>query len=256
MHTYATVYEQPLNERLRFFLRLEFLFRQARNSLRSESIWDSHACIHALLEILHIVSRLDMKTEVIKELDRIHSTLNALSQTPHVNHDTLDQLLTTLGALKSQLHGMEGPLAQEMRESEFIKLLVQRSGIPGGLCDFDLPPFRHWLQRSAEERIGELKGWLGGLDTLRLSIELMLKLIRESADASEHEAEAGSYQQALDTNTAYQMIRVWLPADSPYFAEISGGKHRFTLRFMEARALPRPRQTEDTVSFQLSCCAL
>jgi cell division protein ZapD len=256
VHTYATVYEHPLNERLRFFLRLEFLFRQARHSLRGESIWDSHACLQALLEILNIVSRLDMKTEVIKELDRINTTLGALRQTPNINYDTLDQLLTTLAGFKSQLHGMEGPLAQEMRESEFIKLLIQRSGIPGGLCDFDLPAYRHWLQRGATERIAELKQWLGSLDNLRLSIELMLKLIRESAEPRQGEAENGSYQQTLDTSASYQMIRVWLPAESPYFVEISGGKHRFTLRFMEARALPRPTQTEDTVAFQLSCCAL
>jgi cell division protein ZapD len=256
VQTFATVYEHPLNERLRFFLRLEFLFRLTRHSLRGESIWDSHTCLQALLEILNIVSRLDMKNEVIKELDRINTTLGTLRQTPHVNHDTLDQLLTTLGGFKSQLHAMEGPLAQEMRESEFIKLLIQRSGIPGGLCDFDLPAYRHWLQRPVEERDAELRTWFSSLDSLRLSIELMLKLIRESTEPTQHEAESGSYQQTLNSNAAYQMIRVGLPVDSPYFVEISGGKHRFTLRFMEARALPRPIQTEDTVTFQLNCCAL
>lgn len=252
----ATVYEQPLNERLRFFLRLEFLFRHARHHLRGESIWDSHSTLSSLLDILNIVGRLDIKTEVIKELDRISTTLGALSQSPGVNRDTLDQLLTTLGGFKSQLYNMEGPLAQEVRESELVKALLQRSGIPGGMCDFDLPAYRHWLNHASAERIEDLRRWLGTLDGLRLSIELMLKLVRESAEPKEQRAINGVHQQTLDPAMPYQLIRVWLPADSACFVEISGGKHRFTVRFMEADAKPRPVQTTQDIAFRLSCCAL
>ena len=254
--TTATVYEHPLNERLRFFLRLEFLFRQARHSLRGDAVWDSHNSLIALLEILNIVSRVDMKTEVIKELDRINGTLASLTQNPGVNHSTLDQLLTTLGGFKTQLHTMEGPLAQELRENELFKLIIQRSGIPGGLCDFDLPPYRHWLKQPAETRINDLRCWLSTLDTLRLSVELMLKLIRESATPSAQIATNGNYQQNLDTGTAYQLIRVWLPADSPHYVEISAGRHRFTARFMNANTAKRSTQADTDVEFHVSCCAL
>jgi cell division FtsZ-interacting protein ZapD len=75
MQTPATIYEHPLNERMRFFLRLEFLFRQARHSLRGEAVWDSHNTLTTLLEILNIVSRIDIKTEVIKELEHQTSTM-------------------------------------------------------------------------------------------------------------------------------------------------------------------------------------
>ncbi|HEC19997.1 MAG TPA: cell division protein ZapD [Gammaproteobacteria bacterium] len=252
----AIVYEHPLTERLRFFLRLEFLFRLARHSLRGEAVWDSHNSLAALLEILNIVSRVDMKTEVIKELERITTTLGALTQAPGVKHDTLDQLLTTLGGFKGQLHGMDGPLAQELRENELFKLVIQRSGIPGGLCDFDLPAYRHWLKQPAGVRIDKLRNWLASLDTLRLSVELMLKLIRESTDATPQVAIRGNYQQNLDTNATYQLIRIWLPVDAPYFVEISAGRHRFTARFMQASSAERPAQTDSDVDFYVSCCAL
>ena len=252
----TTLYEHPLTERLRFFMRLEFLFRLARHSLRNETEWDSHNCLAALLEILNIVGRIDVKTEVIKELDRINSTLSALTQISGINHDTLNQLLTTLGGFKTQLHSMNGPLAQTLRKNELFKLLIQRSGIPGGMCDFDLPPYRHWLKHPATHRIEDLRQWLGSLDTLRLSVELMLKLVRESAEPAPQVAPGGNYQQNLDTETPNQMIRIWLPADSPYFVEISAGRHRFTARFMEACTTARPNQTTTDVEFHISCCAL
>jgi cell division protein ZapD len=151
---------------------------------------------------------------------------------------------------------MEGPLAQELRENELFKLVIQRSGIPGGLCDFDLPQYRHWLKSSPETRVENLKYWLSTLDTLRLSVELMLKLIRESENPSPQIAENGNYQQTLVSSTPFQMIRVWLPAQSPYFVEVSAGRHRLTARFMEASISERPIQTTDNVDFHLSCCAL
>jgi len=151
---------------------------------------------------------------------------------------------------------MEGQLAQELRENELFKLVIQRSGIPGGLCDFDLPPYRHWLKQPAHVRIEELRYWLSTLDTVRLSVELMLKLIRESAEATPQIASNGNYQQNLDTNTAYQLIRIWLPADSPHFVEISAGKHRFTARFLTASTATRPTQADHDVDFHISCCAL
>ena len=256
MQTATIVYEQPLSERLRFFLRLECLFGQTRHCLRGESEQDSHTCLSNLLEILHVISRVDIKTEVLKELERIIGTLEPLTQIPGVNHDTLDSLLVTLGGFKSHLHNLDGPIAQQLRDNEFFKLLLQRSGIPGGLCDFDLPPYRHWLQRDAETRINDLRGWYGNLDTLRLSIDLILKLIRESATPVACNAEGGSYQQALDSATPYQLIRVMLPVSSPYFVEISGGRHRFTVRFLQASTCERATQTTQDVEFQLSCCAL
>lgn len=254
--TPTTVYEHPLNERLRFFLRLEFLFRQARYSLHGEAVWDSHNSLVTLLEILNLVSRVDMKTEVLKELERITGTLTALAQTPGINYNTLDQVLTTLGGFKTQLYALDGPLARGLRENELFKLIIQRSGIPGGLCDFDLPPYRHWLKRPPAVRTEDLKYWLSGLDTLRLSVELMLKLIRESADPVAQTAASGNYQQTLETSTPYQMIRVWLPNDSPCFVEISAGRHRFTARFMQADNHTRATQTADNVDFHVSCCAL
>ena len=256
VQTPITVYEQPLGERLRFFLRLECLFSQTRHCLRSESERDSHTCLGNLLEILHVIGRVDIKTEVLKELERIIATLEPLAQTPGVNHDTLDSLLVTLGGFKSHLYNLDGPIAQELRDNEFFKLLLQRSGIPGGLCDFDLPPYRHWLQRDADTRIADLRHWYGSLDTLRLSVDLILKLIRESATPVDRTAEGGLYQQGLDSATPFQLIRVSLPGDSPYFVEISGGRHRFTVRLLQASTGERAQQATADIPFQLSCCAL
>ncbi len=250
------VYEQPLNERIRTFVRLEFLFRQAAHRLRGTSVWDSRTTLASLMDILEVLSRADMKTELLKELERHQLGLARLRDVAGVDRERLEQILDDLALHQQRLHTSKVALAQPLRDNEFLASIRQRSNVPGGTCDVDLPGYHHWLQHDAQSRIEQLGAWYSSLDEIRLPVELLLSLVRESSRPSQQHAEGGFYQQALDTGVSYQMIRVGLPAGLPYFAEISGGRHRFSVRFMQPQDGARPRQVDADVDFQLTCCAL
>jgi cell division protein ZapD len=253
----STHYEQPLNERIRTFLRLEFLFRQAARQLAGSSQWDSRNSLHSLLEIMHIFGRTDLKTEVMKELDRHIQSLAKLEQNPNVDRSLLVGILDELDRLIDQLHGINGQVTVSLKKNEFLSAIMQRSAIPGGTCDFDLPEYHFWLQQPAEQRLRDLSGWLHNFDSIAESIQLILRLIRDSAVMRPELAPGGFFQKNLDANQPCQMVRVAVPAGAPYFAEISGGKHRFTVRFLEVPVLgERPLQTRQDVSFSLGCCII
>lgn len=74
----AVCYEQPLNERVRFLLRLEFLFQQVTHAMRGHSPWDSRFALQGLLDILALTGRNEFKGELLKELDRHATTLDAV----------------------------------------------------------------------------------------------------------------------------------------------------------------------------------
>lgn len=256
MHRFVT-YEHPLNERIRTLLRLEFLFRQIKHFMSGSTVWDSRAVITNLMDILTVFGRGDLKTELLKELERHAANLARLSQNPDVDQSQLQNILHWLNKLRGVLQTMEGPLGQELRDNEFLSSVRQRSAIPGGTCDFDLPAYHQWLHRPHEQRHAELERWLETLDAVRQSVELIMKLIRNSAEPAQAVAEQGLYQHTLDTSAPTQLIRVGIPADAPYFVEISGSKHRFAVRFMEPRnGSEKPKQTRDAVTFRLTCCVL
>jgi cell division protein ZapD len=254
--THTITYEQPLNERIRTFLRLEFLFRQASHTLQHQSPWDTRTSLANLIEILNVFGRTDLKTEVIKELERLTAILSRLEANPDVDGPKLNAIMDKIDLLVDRLHSFQGQVGQELKDNEFLTAIKQRSSIPGGTCDFDLPVYHFWLKHTAEERGAQLRHWMSAFDTFRTAIELVLRLVRESGSISHETASAGFYQQSLDTATPYQLIRVSLPVDLPCFAEISGGKHRFTVRFMEMNAFERPFQTSRDVTFTLNCCAI
>ena len=250
-------YEQPLNERIRTFLRLEFLCMQAAHYMEGGSVWDSRAALNALMDIHSIFGRSDLKSEILKEMDRHTANLARLEQNPNVDRARLGKILDELDVRIDQLHSLSGQVGQALRDNEFINSIKQRSTIPGGTCDFDLPAYHYWLQRPSATRKSDLERWLGEFSTVSTAIGLILRLIRESAPSARAIAEEGFFQKSLDSSVPFQLIRVTLPHEAPYFAEISAGKHRFTVRIMQYLAAEqRPVQVDQDIEFELACCVI
>lgn len=251
-----TTYEFPLNERIRVFLRLEQLFLQLNHFLNGATVYDKRAAISVLLDVLMIFSRNDLKSELLKELDRHIKMLNQIANNEHIDTQKLQQILEQLHQIKTNLHKANGKIGINVMESDLFQSISQRNAIPGGSCSFDLPAFHYWLEQDEAEKIVDLEHWTEPFKDIRTAIDLILNFIRHSSMPLEKVANAGFFQLGLDTNQPIQLLRVALDSASPYFAEISGGKHRFTIRFMNPSSDEnRPSQTSEDVPFFLTCCS-
>lgn len=250
-------YEQPLNERIRTFLRLEFLFDTEDHYLANTSDWDSRICVSLLLDILDMLGRSDVKSELMKELERQSTVLSMLKEKPGVDLHRLEIILDDISEHLSQIRDKSYQPGQSIRQDELVSSIKQRSSIPGGSCNFDLPAYHYWLQRGREERNADLDRWRSDLAAIKNGIRLVLSMIRNSANPSMEQAVNGFYQKPMDTDIACQLIKIILPVNSSYFPEISGGKHRFTIRFLEQDSTTdRPVQSKETIDFELHCCVL
>lgn len=250
------IYELPLNERIRTFLRLEVLFEEVLFHLRGDTVWDSRASMAVLLDIMAVFSRPELKTEMMKELDRLHVALGRFTQVEGVDNQRLTQLTQNLKDLAKELRAMEGQIGFGLKTNEFLSAVRQRESAPGGAMCFDTPALGFWLGKDAEQRTEDIKTFLKEFDQVKRGVKMILKLIRESADATSHDAANGFFQSNLDTSQPYQLIRVSVPASSPFYPEISGGRHRFTVRFLLPRGFDRPVQTDQDVPFNLAVCGL
>jgi len=253
----SVIYEQPLNERVRSFLRLEHLFGIADHHCPQDSQWDSRIAISCLLEILDLITRSDIKSDLIKELERHTATLDIFKSNPNVDHQRLNDILSNINIYLSTLLDSDFQPGQTLKQDELTISIKQRISIPGGTCNFDLPAFHHWLHKSARSRHDDLKKWKQDLSVIQESLAIALLMLRNSTTPVLEKAESGFYQQPIESKLSCQLIRVLLPEDCNYFPEISGGKHRFTIRFMEQTSTSsRPVQTKNAVEFELHCCIL
>lgn len=251
------IYEQPLNERIRTFLRLEFLFTNVDSALLGSSELKNRDAINGLLAILSVFERADLKQEIVKELERLSTSLSALENTPGVDKKALEDLLAELDRQIDTLYSIRVAIGQALRENDLLRSISQRASIPGGSCAFDLPAYHYWLHHLSDiERTHQLTEWLNQFSHVRQAVDMILRLIRGSTGFSKNKtAETGLYQHSLD-NDSTQLIRVKIAQECVFFPEISGGKHRFTVRFMQFDIDQRARQVSEEVAFSLSCCSM
>ncbi|MEQ1636927.1 MAG: cell division protein ZapD [Methylococcales bacterium] len=254
--TTCITYEFPLNERIRVFIRIEQLFMQLQHFLQETTVSDTRAAIKTLMDLLAIFSRNDIKSEILKEIDRHAKAFGLMTNIPGVDTEKLKAILHDLDQMGRRLYANNEKLGVSVMQSDLFQSISQRSSIPGGTCSFDLPAFHYWLEQDDSVLRNDLEQWTQPFNDINQAINMLLNFIRKSGRTTNEVAEAGFFQLALDSNQLYQLLLIKMDRSLPYFAETSGGKHRFTIRFMSPSAEnTRPSQTLVNVPFTLICCA-
>ena len=136
-----------------------------------------------------------------------------------------------------------------------MNAIKNRSAIPGGTCEFDLPEYSHWLRQPHDRRRQDLKLWIDEIRPICDAVAEVMWLIRESAQPIDKLAINGMYQHNTQKDVKCRLLRVNIAADTNLFPEISGSQHRFTVRFLEWSTVnSRAVQTRHDVPFQLCIC--
>ncbi len=248
-------FEQPLNERTRSLLRLEFLFAEYAHHSADLTAWGIRAGLRTLLDIIAVIGRTDLRTELIRDLTEQRTVLNRLRTRAELDRSKLDHVLAEITAVLTTLHGSGAHPSAILRDNEFLFSVLNRSAIPGGTCVFDLPAYNRWLERpyAAVER--DLSRWFSSLRPYQSAIGLYLRLLRESTAASELVAPGGVYLHV--PQGIYPLLRVEVSPESDVYPEISAGKHRFSFRFMRLGDVNlRNVQSLEDIAFRLQCCTL
>ena len=248
-------YEYPLSERIRTLLRLEDLYERVEYFLAKSDALEHHIALLSLFEILEVSSRADLKSDLLQELERQKQTLEALRDNPEISEEALDDVLWQIDQASSRLFQASGKIGQELRENEWLMSIKQRTNIPGGVCEFDLPSYHYWLQQSAEQQRHDLQQWLAPFLPIRDAIAIVLRLLRESGKSSAQVAYQGVYQQMMAGRVA-QMLRIRLSRDHHCVPEISANKYALNIRFTTQEGMQRPKVAETDVEFELTFCNL
>jgi cell division protein ZapD len=254
--TDVITYEYPLNERIRTLLRLEDLFERSRHFIARTDPLDHHVALLTLFEILEVASRADLKSDLLQELERQKQVLLSFRNNPDISEEALNSVLRDIEQAAAALFSMTGRIGQYLRENDWLMSIKQRTGIPGGACEFDLPSYHYWLHRPVEERIGQLVAWTGPLVPLRDGSAIVLRILRESGKPQRVSAPQGTFQQMLGGKTA-QMMRVRLDPALNCVPEISANKYVLNIRFLTQNGEdPRPRTADWDIGFELTFCNL
>ncbi|MER2493818.1 cell division protein ZapD [Catenovulum sediminis] len=244
------LYEFPLNEKIRTYLRIETLLERIKQQCGRSDAWAILDYLNGLFAILDIIERGDLKSDLLKDLEKHEKQLVVWAEHPSVNNNALQSLLASVIEMSGRLMS-SSKLGQKLREDKFLSSIKQRFSIPGGNCCFDLPHLHQWLNQPVEKITQDQNRWLDALDILQTVVELDLKMIREKAKFMQCQAEAGLYQDSVDN---VELLRIKLPSESPYYPTVSGHKNRFAIRFMETDSALSKSACQQALGFQLATC--
>ncbi|WP_225721480.1 cell division protein ZapD [Candidatus Vallotiella sp. (ex Adelges kitamiensis)] len=249
------LYEYPLNERIRTLLRLEDLFDRFTFFMTQEDPREHHVALTTLFEITEMTGRSDLKSDLIKELERQRQILTPFRGSPGIKQDALEIILNQIRQTLISLARMQGKTGQYLADNEWLASIRSRAIIPGATCRFDLPAYYAWQRRTAEARRADIIKWAMPLMPLHEAIIIVLRIARESGQTTKDIALRGNYQKML-SGRIYQLIRVLIAADLSVIPEASANKYMLWMRFTQQEGDLRPRTIDIDVPFQLALCTL
>lgn len=248
------LYEFPFNESLRTMLRLEHLFdRLGQLIVRTESL-DHHFALVTIFEIMDVASRADLKSDLLKELERHRAQFNAYRGNPAIEERALNQVLSRIEQAYQHLNEVQGKAGQALSANDWLMSVRSRISIPGGTCEFDLPAYFAWQKGSAERRQRDLHQWVTTLMPLAQALQLILGLLRDSAHGQMVVASHGHYQQSLPAGKTYQLLRLRIDETTGLIPEISGHRLMVTVRLMREDGEGRLKPAQEDASFELALC--
>jgi len=249
------LYEYPFNESIRTMLRLEHLFQRLGELMSRETAVDHHFALATVFEIMDVASRADLKSDLLKELERHRSVLQGYRGNPQISEAALDEVVGRIDHAFDGLNQLAGKAGHALTTNEWLMSIRSRISIPGGTCEFDLPGYYAWQQHPAEWRRADLTRWTACLMPLAEALHVLLGLLRDSGAPQRVVAVGGQFQQSLPPGRSYHLMRVRLEDGNALVPEISGHRLMAMVRLMQPDADGRLKPSASDTEFELTLCS-
>ncbi|TKI08766.1 cell division protein ZapD [Martelella alba] len=248
IYSTTVLFEHPLNEKMRTWLRLEFLLHQLYHCPELAEIANALTFFRTISDLLDILERGDVRTEIMKELERQQQKMQQWDGVPGVDSGRVRTLRDELKQNAAVL--MSAPrLGQALREDKLIGSVRQRLSIPGGCCSFDLPGLHIWLHLPQNQRNAQVGAWLKTLDPLHTALFMTLDLIRHSGTFKSQISLNGFFQ---DNAEDADLLRLRVPLIYQLYPQVSGHKTRYAIRFLSLDS--ENGVVPNRLPFDLACC--
>lgn len=250
------LYEYPFGESIRTMLRLEHLFERLNTLMWREAPVDHHFALSTIFEIMDVASRADLKSDLLRDLERYKQQFMGYRGNPAIQESALDDVLARIERVYDGLNELQGKAGQSLASNDWLMSIRSRISIPGGTCEFDLPSYFAWQHEPAAKRQADLQQWVATLTPLAEALQLMLRLLRDAGHPHMVAAPCGQYQQNIKESRTPLLLRLRIDPALGLIPEINANRLMVSIRLMRPDAEGKLKIASDTDSgFELTLCA-
>ena len=246
----TTIYEMPLNSRMRHFLRYEYLVNEieARFAANQDClVIDILRLLHSLIEIN---TNNDMRSQIMQHLNRQHQQLRELAAQSGVNQVFLKKRIQEKKQVLTEIEALSIPITM-YHNHYLLSTTKSRIGISGGLASFHLPMFATWDTLPLARRQADLNEWYAPFKELYKGIKNILSMTRNSQEFKAYQSETGYYMEDFSPPRNYQMIRISVNRD--IFPRLSASPSRLIVYFFTVPDFEeQPQQVRTFINFEMA----
>ena len=247
----VSLYEEPVQEKIRKFIKIEFLLNKIYYFKGKDNKSENYISLLALCELYEILSRSDIKSELIREIETQNSYFQSIKEMPQADSSKLNSVLEKQNILLKLIYSNEVNYLDHLGRDILFKTILKN-------CFTQLQPasIDFWLSRDILIRETQIDLWLEPLIFIKRSIDFILEVVRKSGRFEDRMAEKGFFIEKLDPKKNVLLIRVTLTSDLYYYPQISVGKQRLTIMFMTKDDKNNLVPYQEDLSFILTTCSL
>lgn len=225
-------YEIPLNNFARGLLRLERIFCESQVQLLANTESSHFYVLKQIFILINFFDRGDFKAELIKTLNSEIKHFAKLKNNPDVDLSKLDMFVRQLAKLNQWAKAQKGKIGHELLLDDFIAQSRNKLTQEAARLSFDAPAVKCFLGFPEAQRQKQLSDWLKAFKGVKTSVEVILRLSRETSQFQTAFAEDGFYEEQM-AKDQYRFIAINLPLGSNLFPEVSTGPTRFSIHFRQ-----------------------
>ncbi len=248
-------YEFPTAEKIRTFLRLSNLFTQLEWLASQDNYHCHEAALLKYFNIQDATQRGDQKNDIIQELERNRIALSAYVGNPDVDQTLLNDTLERITRSVTEINAIGLRLSHLSSQNEFLRMMSQRSAIPAGFCEFDIPAYHHWLNLPDSIRKEHLSKWLSPMKAYHRAVALILEVLRNSVTMRKGlVAKQGTFEIPMQ-GKVFPLVQVFVDPSLDFVPKVSANKYMLSVCFVPSgfngRVIPRI-----DVPFELGLCSI
>jgi len=245
--SHAVIYEEPMDERIRKFLKLENYFLKLNYHKDIDTIHDSFASLNNLILIYKTLSRVEVKSELIREIDFHKNRYLEYIKIKSSDKTKLNSIMEKQNVILNNLHSLKPNYLKDLNNDELFQNCVKHHENLNTELDY-------WLTRDHNMRLNQINLWLELIKPIEHSVNFCLSILRKSSDVNEICANNGFHLIKVEQEKKIRLLRVTMQTDNYYFPRISLGPRRATISFMMINENNKFVQIKENISFVLDLC--
>ena len=247
------IYEQPVTENIRNFLKCEYLFEKFNSAIQKQDIWSVKSSVSTLIEASDLIFRINLKVELLKELEKNILFLNYLYNDNSIEISVYDNFITKTKNCIVALNNINESPSKSISDNDFLMQIKSKLHIPAGENFFDMPSYLNFLSSNRSFIIDNINLWYLPFEQFFASSKLILDIKRQNSKFITFNSAGSYFEKKFDKNSKFDFARIKLKKNINVFPDISISSQYINIIFKTSYGPNRLSKTiSKNIDFELS----